>query len=233
MSAQSATRPNVRPSPDADDVMLSRALRFSEWARTNIRIIIAGAVITALALAALFYFGFYQPREREARAAAAFLQLDQTVASGNVALATSDLQKYIRAHRGTVYARQAEIELAQLHLQQNQPKEAVAVLQGAVDEIDDSPVGAQAALLLGDAQAAAGDREAAIRTYLAVAEQADFEFRRVEALVSAAELRSLAGDFAGAAELYQRLVDSAEEGSADRTVFQMRMTEAQAKAQAK
>lgn len=233
MSAQSIAGRSRRPSsPDSDDALLGRALEFTGWAKANVRAIVVGAVVLAALIGGLIYYRVYQ-EDREQRAAGAFLQLQQTAASGNIQLATRDLDQFIRRYNGTVYAEEARITLAQLHLQENEPAKAVALLEDAVENIDDSPVGPQAALLLAAAQQAAGDTEAAIGTYLQVAEEADLDFRRTEALENAAALRVQSGDFAGGVELYQRLVEAAEEGTPQHQLYQMRLAEASARAQAK
>jgi hypothetical protein len=64
-----------------------------------------------------------------------------------------------------------------------------------------------------------------------VADRAEFPFRRQEALYSAAILREEMGDHAGAAELYRRLAEQAEAGSMQRSIYEMRLAEVEARAQ--
>lgn len=230
MSAQSVVGQSRRPPrPESDDAFVVRALEFTAWAKTNIRLIVAGAVIVAAIIAGLIYWRIYR-EDRMERAATEFLQLEQTAASGNAQLAARDMQAFISRYDGTVYAEEARIALAQLHLQEDSARLAVNVLQGAAGRVDDSPLGPQAALLLGAAQQAAGDAEGAIATYLAVADQADLSFRRLAALEAAAQLHARNGNWAGAADMYQRLSDMAGEGTPERQIYQMRLAEAQAQA---
>lgn len=230
MSAQSVAGGSRRPtSPDSDDALVVRALEFTAWAKANVRAIVAGAVIVAAIVAGLLYWRVYK-EDRMERAAADFLQLQQTAASGNTQLASRDLEAFARRYDGTVYADEARIALAQLHLQQDSAAAAVAILEGAAEKVDDSPVGPQAALLLAAAQQSAGQNEAAVRTYNAVAADADLTFQRVTALEALAQLHARTGDFAAAAEVYQRLVDQAGEGTPERQVYEMRLAEAEAKA---
>jgi predicted negative regulator of RcsB-dependent stress response len=230
MSAQSVAGPTRRPnSPDSDDAIMVRALEFTAWARTNIRLILIGGAIVIAILAGLIYWRVYR-EDRNERAAAEFLQLQQTAASGNAQLAARDLEAFAHRYDGSVYADEARIALAQLHLQADSAAAAVQVLNGAGDRIDDTPVGPQAALLLAAAQQAAGDNEAAIRTYTAVADEADLSFRRVDALEALAQLHARMGDYAAAADVYQRLVDESGEGTPERQVYEMRLAEAQARA---
>lgn len=231
MSAQSVASRSRQPNRSGpDDVVLARALEFSSWARANIRIIVAGTVIVAVALGALLVYRTQQA-DREQRAAAEFMQLEATVQSGNAALAARDLQTFVTRNSGTVYASEARLLLARIHLQEGKPAEAVQALAPVAGEVDE-PLGAQATMLRAAAQQAAGQTDAAVASYLRVAEGAELDYLRQDALTSAAALRAQANDFAGAAELYRRLVEMAEEGSVQRSVYEMRLAEVEAQAQA-
>lgn len=214
---------------DPDDAFTLRAAEFTDWARTNIRLIVGGAVLIAVLVGGLLYYRVYR-EDRLARAATEFVRLQQTAASGNAALATRDLDRFVARYDGTAYADEARIALAQLHLQQDQPARAVEVLGAADAEVGDAALGAPVALMLAAAQQAAGQADAAIATYLRVADGAELKMHRAEALQTAAVLRTEAGDLDGAAELYRRLVDSFEEGSFERQLYGMRLAEVEASA---
>ncbi|HEX2191048.1 MAG TPA: tetratricopeptide repeat protein, partial [Longimicrobiaceae bacterium] len=213
---------------DTDDVVMARAVQLSVWARRNAKIIIIAAVV-ALVLVGGYLFYRYSQAQTAERAAVAFMQVEQTAASGNATLATRDLQDFVRRFSGTTEADQARLLLARTHLEAGKPQEAVTVLQ-QVEEGPGEPLGARAALLLGIAQNQAGNRQAAVDTYLRVADAAELEYLREEALQQAALLRQQAGDHAGAAELFRRLVGMAEEGSFERSVYEMRLAEAEGRA---
>jgi predicted negative regulator of RcsB-dependent stress response len=233
MAAQpAASRKKPTAPASSEELFAARALEFTDWARTNIRLIVGGLVALALVVGGLIYYRMYRSA-REERAAVEFANVEQTAASGNLPLATRDLQAYVKRYEGTSYGDEAALALAQLYLSQDSAAKAVAVLQGADERVDDSAIGPQAALLLGAAQQAAGKPEDAVRTYLAVADDADMKMYQVQGLQNAALIRSDRGDFAGAAELYRRLVDMQEEGSLDRQLYEMRLAEAEARAAAK
>ncbi|HEX2094980.1 MAG TPA: tetratricopeptide repeat protein [Longimicrobiaceae bacterium] len=223
-----ASRSKTSSRIDTDDVILARALRFSAWARRNVRLVIIGTLIGAVLLAGLLYYRIYQGQRAE-RAALRFIAVEQTVASGNTALAQRDLADFARRYDGTVEADQARLMLARLHLEAGAPRRAIPVLGEVTDDLDD-PIGVQGAMLLAAAQSQDGQRDAAIRTYLRVADGAEMKYQRTEALEAAALLRQQAGDWTGAAELYRRLVEQSEEGSFERAVFEMRLAEAQGRA---
>lgn len=229
MSAQSLAGSSRRPSrPESEDVVIARAIEFTAWAKKNLRLVIAVAVVVAIVVGGLIYWRIYQQNRRE-RAAAEFVQLQQTAASGNVQLAVRDMEQYVRRFEGTVYAEEAQVALAQLHLQQDSAAKAVEVLAGAAERVGDSALGPQAALLLAAAQQAAGQNDAALATYMAVAEDAELSFRRIAALEAAAQLQSSLGNHAEAANLYQRLADMAGEGTPEWQMYRMRLVEEQAK----
>jgi predicted negative regulator of RcsB-dependent stress response len=233
MAAQpAASRKKPTAQAGSDDLFAARAIEFTDWARANIRLIVGVVVALALIVGGLIYYRMYRAA-REERAAVEFANVEQTAASGNMALATRDLAAYVRRYEGTSYGDEAALALAQLYLGQDSAAKAVEVLRGATERIDDSVVGPQAALLLAAAQQAAGQDTAAVQTYLAVADEAEMEMYQVQGLQNAAILRSDRGDFAGAAELYRRLVDMLDEGSVDRQLYEMRLAEAEARAAAK
>ena len=233
MAAQpAASRKKPSAYADSDDAFTARALEFTDWARKNIRLIVGVVVALTVIVGGLLYYRMYRAA-REERAAVEFANVEQTAASGNIALAQRDLEAYVRRYEGTSYGDEASLALAQLYLSQDSAAKAVQVLEGATDKVDDSVVGPQMALLLAAAQQGANQADAAIQTYLSVADEAELEMYQVQALQNAAILRSEQGDFAGSAELYRRLVEMQEEGSLDRQLYEMRLAEAEARAAAK
>lgn len=231
MVAQStARRPRRAQKVESDDALLTKAIEITEWVRRNSGVVIGVAVALIVAAGAFLWYRADQNRRLD-EASIAFLQVEQSTFVGDDAMATRDLQEFIQRHDGTPYADEARVLLAQVHLRENRAQEAITILQ-AVPSNPDSPVGPQAGLLLATAQASAGDRQAAIASYLRVADSAESPFRQQEGLIGAALLRSEAGDHAGAAELYRRLVALQEAGSQDQALFEMRLAEEEALATA-
>jgi len=228
MASPSVASRNRRPAVDTDDAVIARAIQFSEWAKRNAKAVIGVGAVALVAVAAFLWYR-YDSRQSAERAAIAYAQVEQTVLSGNATLAQRDLPEFIRRHDGTVEADQARMLLAKVHLEAGKPTEAVAVLQEVKAGMS-TPVGAQASLLLAAAQGEAGEREASVATYLRVADAAELDYQRDAALAEAALLRQQGGDFAGAAELYRRLVEAAPEGSFERSVYEMRLAEAEGQA---
>lgn len=231
MVAQSiARRPKRAQQVEADDAVMAKAIEVTEWARRHGRLVI-GVTVALLVLASAFFWYRADQNRRLDEAAIAYLQVEQSTLIGDDATAVRDIQEFVQRHDGTPYADEARVLLAQIHLRGGRAQEAITVLQPVASNLGSS-VGPQAALLLATAQASAGDATAAITTYLRVADQAGSPFRRQEGLIGAALLRSEAGDHAGAAELYGRLVELQETGSPERALFEMRLAEEQALATA-
>lgn len=233
MSAQSIANRSHRHRPSDDDAGLARALEWTHWAQTNLRVIVAVAVVVVLGVGGLIYYRYYQTH-RKAEAAIALMNLERTVNPANPALAARDIEKFVHRYDGTPAAEEARIALAQMYLQQNEAAKAVDALKGAESRVDASPVGAQEAMLLAAARSAAGDTTGAIQTYLAVADNAKLDFRQQEALENAAMLRMQSGDYANAVPLYERLIKlTGADPEQQQGVYQMRLAEARAKAGAK
>jgi cytochrome c-type biogenesis protein CcmH/NrfG len=92
-----------------------------------------------------------------------------------------------------------------------------------------SELAVQALMMLGSAQAQAGDRPAAIRSYTRAAERADMKYQKFEALGQAALQHEAGGNHKAAADIYRGLLDDSDKGTQQATVIEMRMTEALAR----
>jgi predicted negative regulator of RcsB-dependent stress response len=216
----------------SEDVVAARALELAAWARRNARIVIATTVVVGALVGGLaYYYFFYQP-QREERAAIQFQEVERTVAAGNATLAQRDLQGFIRRFDGTLQADEARLMLARQYLEANQGAKAIPVLNEVSADVG-TPLGAQAGLLLGAAQAQAKQVDAAVQSLLRVADGSETVYFQQEALSDAALLQQQAGRHREAAELWRRLVGTAEEGSLERSVYEMRLAEAEGRALAK
>lgn len=229
-SVASRSKRSARPV-EADDVVLARALQFSAWARRNARLIIVLAVLAAVVVGGYIYYRIWEAQRAE-KASIRFMQVEPTVMSGNATLAERDLKDLAHRYDGTDEADEARLMLAKIYLDGGQPKKAVPVLQEASDNLK-SPIGVRRSMLLATAQAQTGDLEAAVKTYQRVADGAPMQIQRDEALQNAALLREQSGKYAAAAQLWRKLADGAEEGSFQRSLYEMRAAEAEGHAQGK
>jgi predicted negative regulator of RcsB-dependent stress response len=230
MVAQSiASRSRRPPQPDPDDVLLARLLFAVEWARKNIVAVTSGVVVVLLLIGGIFWYRADQRRKAE-EAAVAFLPVEQAVLGSDPTVATRELELFVQRHGSTEYGDEARVLLAQMHLRAGKTAEAIEVAAPVAADLD-SPVGPQAALLSAAAQEAAGQGAEAIQTYLRVADHRGSRFHQEEALLGAARLQEMTNDLTGAATSYRRLIEMTED-PAEKSLYEMRLTEVEARAAA-
>ena len=109
-----------------------------------------------------------------------------------------------------------------------QAGQALTTLEAAGMSLRD-PLGVQLATLQARALEEQQRTDEAEALYLRIADDAELAFQRVAALEDAARLRMENSDFAGAAALYQRLIDGEEASIEQRAIYEMRLGEAMAR----
>lgn len=212
----------------ADDAFVARVFEASTWAEKNTQTLILLGIVLLVLGGGVFYWLSYRSNLTET-AGVQLEQIRQMTQMGDPETARAELDQFIETFGGTPYAAEARLALAELHLQADRPEEAVAVLSESDVSLRE-PIGVQLAVLHGKALEAAGRLEEAEEAYLEVAERAELEFQRIEALADAARVRESTGDLDGAVALYERLLDEMEPGDGDYGLYQMRLAEARARA---
>src|SRR5829696_3391191 len=127
-----------------------KAESFLDWFRINSRIVTIAAVIVA---AAAFGFWFYN-RSAALKAENAdrkLLAAKQSLNSGNLPLAQSDLKKVADQYAGTSAGAEAGMLLAQVKLEQNDNQGAGTTLKELAAKAQSGPYAAAIRTLLGDA----------------------------------------------------------------------------------
>jgi predicted negative regulator of RcsB-dependent stress response len=217
-----------KPEPQPDDKFILAVERISFWARKNSRLLIIGAVVVVLLVLGAIYYVDSQ-RRTEAEAAVRLGEVHQTIMTGNAPLAIRDLQAYLATFGGTRAAREARLLLADLLMAQDRPGDAIQAL-GRLHRDLDEPVGIAAAQVMAAAYEQLEEYDQAIETYRRIARDARFEFQRRDALANAARVALDTGQAALAAELYDRVVQTFEEGNPERSYFEMWRAEANSRA---
>lgn len=230
MAKKRGSNPNSEASEDA---FTARLLAAWSWAQKNTQVLIVAGVLLAVAVGAGLYYYDYRQNLR-LQAAGELERIQQTLGTGEAEAARSELQSFLDRFGDTTYGTEARILLAELHLRQDQPSEAVSVLEGVTGNLSD-PLSLQAAFLLGTAYEEADRLADAEALYLRIAEEAELGFQVRQALANAARLRAREGNYAGAADLYQRVLDTFDEEAAasagsERSTYQLRLSEMQAAA---
>jgi len=223
MASPSVARRTSRTPVETDDVVMMRAAELAAWAQKNTQAVIIAAVLLVGTLGAVIYYRMYSAQRAE-RAATAFLNLQASLGTDTVAV-TRQLDTFAGNYDGTTEAAEARILSAQLWLAKGDANKALAAVRPAAE--GGTVVKDQARMVLAAAQAAAGKRAEAVDTYLGVANGSKLAYLKQDALQQAAALREQANEWKGAAELYAQALATTEEGSSDRTLLQLRLSEAQ------
>ncbi len=215
-----------KQAAEADDVFVARVLEFSGWARNNSQVLILfGVAVAVVILASIYYVNW---RGTQAETAVAELErIAQSVGQSDPEATKISLEQYLERFAGTPYAAEARLLLGQLYLDGGQAGQALTALEGAGLSLRE-PMGVQIATLQARAMEAQGQLADAEGLYLRIADQSELAFQRIQALEDAARIRMNAGNFAGAAELYQRLLDDEEHSVEQQGLYEMRLGEAQA-----
>ena len=212
---------------EADDVFIARVLEFSGWARSNSQVLILFGIAVAVVIVSAVYYANW--RQTQANTAIAELErIAQSVGISDPEASKISLEQYLERFSGTTYASEARLLLAQLYMDGGQAGQALTTLEAAGASMRD-PMGVQLATLQARALEEQLDTDAAEALYLRIADDAELAFQRVAALEDAARIRMEAGDYSGAAQLYQRLVDSEDTSLEQRPVYEMRLGEAMAR----
>lgn len=223
MTRHPTSRRPPHPSSGPDDVVIATVVEASAWTRSHSRALVIGLAVLAIGIFAAIQYAKYRGEMRE-RAAIELLQVRETAATGNLPTAVTELEAFIERFDGTPAAAEARLLLGQIQLAQGNAAQAAEAVRPLTEE-GDNLIATSAGLLLAGAQETAGEPEEAERAYLRVAEEAELDFQKREALEDAARIRAERGDVDGAVELYDRLIALTEDGSPERDVYEMRRTE--------
>jgi predicted negative regulator of RcsB-dependent stress response len=223
-----ARRVHQKDATSIDDALMVRAFEASTWASRNQGKIVP-AVIAVLVLALVFlWYGRYRNQVAD-RATTELTRVRATVQSGNAPLAISDLEKYLASFGNTKTADEARLMLAQQYLVATQTDKAISTIEPLAGK-ESTTEGAQASFVLAQAYEQAKSTDKAEKLYTTLSTNAPFLYMKQDAMDNAARLHAERGDWAGAAELLQKLIEMTPETAPERDVFQLRLGEALAAA---
>ena len=180
-----------------------------------------------IAVIVLLASGIYYLRFQQALVTQAVNRLEdihRTISISAFEDAKTQLSTFLDQFGGTDQAREAVILLGRLHLEAGDAAVAINVLERADLGFRD-PIGVQANSLLARAYENQGRWPDAEATFLEVADRAEFDFERRRALDSAARARRRQQDHEGAAELYERILETFEENDPAKGVYELRLAE--------
>jgi hypothetical protein len=226
MASPTVARRAPRTALESDDAVMLRAAELAAWAKKNVRTVMYALGGAAVLVLGFFYYQFNET-QRADRAAKDFLALQSTI-SNDTAAALRQFDQFAQNHPGTDEAAQSRMLAAQLWMAKGNTAKAIEDARSVAD--GKTALRNDGRLLLGAALGAAGKRQEAESTYLSLADDAKLLYQKQDALSQAALLREQANDWKGAAELYRRILDTTEKGTADRVSVQMHLAEAEAHA---
>jgi len=196
---------------------------FSEWSRTHRQALtLIGIAVVVLLASGIYYLRFQQALVTQA--VNRLEDIHRTISISAFEDAKTQLSTFLDQFGGTDQAREAVILLGRLHLEAGDAAVAINVLERADLGFRD-PIGVQANSLLARAYENQGRWPDAEATFLEVADRAEFDFERRRALDSAARARRRQQDHEGAAELYERILETFEENDPAKGVYELRLAE--------
>ncbi len=139
------------PNTDSGVTMKEpKAESFMDWFHVNSRLVTIGALAVILAGGVAWYVPTYRA-QKNANADKALMAAKQSAASGNLALAESDLKKVTERYAGMPAGTDAGMLLAQIKLDRQDYKGAQADLQALAEKVGGGPTGPAIQALIGDA----------------------------------------------------------------------------------
>ncbi|MCH7855830.1 MAG: tetratricopeptide repeat protein [Gemmatimonadetes bacterium] len=219
--------PSSRRKPqtphEQDDAFVAGIIDFSEWSRTHRQALtLIGIAVMVLLASGIYYLRFQQTLVTQA--VNRLEDIHRTISISAFEDAKTQLSTFLDQFGGTDQAREAVILLGRLHLEAGDAAVAINVLERADLGFRD-PIGVQANSLLARAYENQGRWPDAEATFLEVADRAEFDFERRRALDSAARARRRQQDHEGAAELYERILETFEENDPAKGVYELRLAE--------
>jgi thioredoxin-like negative regulator of GroEL len=165
----------------------------SDWLQLHSRQVSWAAIGLVAVVGGGWFYARSQSLKAE-RAERAFSSAEQSIASGNLPLAESDLRKMITRYDGTPASMQAQLVLTQLLYEEGKYADGVAALKTAVPKLGSSKdFGASAHLLMASGYEQMRKFADAATEYEAAATAARFDPDRQRYQSSAAESYLLAG----------------------------------------
>lgn len=206
-----------------EDVFIARILEIGNWFKSNQQAVAVGVVVVVIAVASLLYYRSFRGSLTE-QASNQMEEIHQSVALGDARGAQDALVLFLDRFGRTPYAGEARMLLGEIYLADNEAEQALAVLE-PMAESPREPLELQAASLLAAAYEQEGRWADAEATYLRIADRSELDFQVRDALAGAARIRAAQGNVAGAAELFQRILDGLDSNALDRGTWEMRLAE--------
>jgi predicted negative regulator of RcsB-dependent stress response len=205
------TTPTIE-APASQPKAEPKAESFLDWFRINSRIV---AIAAAVVAAAAFGFWFYTRSNvlKAENADRRLLAAKQSLNSGNLPLAQSDLKKVADQYPGTSAGAEAGMLLAQVKLEQNDNQGAIATLRDLAARNESGPYATPIRVLLGDALSQVGKHAEAAAEYERASSLTDAPNERALLLAKIGRAQAAAGNAAKARQAWEALANQSDSPS--------------------
>lgn len=189
-------------SPRSGAVDSDRGRDLMDWFQVNSKLLGAAAAVVVVA-AAGYWFYIRSQQIKTVNAERSLMQAEQSLQSGNTALATSDLQRVVNRYKGTGAGTEAAMLLAQTDYNASKYVDGIKVLQ----DVSGHAGGGEAALqsLIGDGYSQMAKMRDAAKAYERAAQAAEYDTERAYYKAKAARAYSTGGSTADAKRLWSEL----------------------------
>jgi len=199
--AQDAPQKTTR-SARQEAVGSESGLDLMEWFQANSRLV--GIALAVIAVAGAGYWFYVRSVQiKTANAERALLRAQQSLVSGNQALAQTDLQSVITRYDGTSAGTEAALLLAQLLYGQGKYQEGITALQKVVER--SAATTATVHGLIGDGYSQLGKATDAAKAYERAGDVAEFTNEKAYYRAKAARSFATGGNVAEARRLWTEL----------------------------
>jgi tetratricopeptide (TPR) repeat protein len=173
-----------------------------EWLQVNSRLLGGAAAVIAVAVAGYWFYTRSQ-QIKTINAERSLMQAEQSLQSGNAALATSDLQRVVTRYKGTGAATEAALLLGQTDYNASKYQEGIKVLQDISGHAGASEGSVQS--LIGDGYSQLGKQTDAAKAYERASQASEFIAEKAYYRAKAARAYTSAGNVAEAKRLWTEL----------------------------
>jgi predicted negative regulator of RcsB-dependent stress response len=197
-----------------------------DWMQENARVLTATAIIlVALLLGAYLYRGTQASKAEKAEQALG--RAEQSIASGNLPLAQTDLRRVVTAYNGTSAAATAAMLLAQMSYDQGKYQEGIDQLEKTARTGAAKPLRSSLQALIADGYMGLGKPAEAANRYEEAAAEARFDAEKAQHLASAARAYVASGNTEAARKIWEKLANDPTGATAGEA--RVRLGELQAK----
>ena len=176
-----------------------------DWMQTNSRVLTIGGAIVAVA-AVGYWFYMRSAEIKRTNAERQLNQAKQSLASGNVPLAQSDLQRAATRYKGTSAGAQAAMLLAEMRFEEGKAADGLKILEPYQNAAASGASLPAIWSLSGDGQLLALNVDGAVSSYQKAAEASPYPGEKAQLKARAARALMAAGKNAEARTIWEKLL---------------------------